>query len=49
MWNTTVIFSNKRLGQEKKRFIEKNIPFAVDYVKINERHVVQTWRHMQSE
>ena len=36
-------------GLQKKLFIEKNRFFSVDYVKINELHVVHTWRHMQSE
>ena len=36
-------------GLQKKLFIEKNRIFSVDYVKINELHVVHTWRHMQSE
>ena len=33
-------FSNKRLGQEKKDFIENFFFFAVDYIKINELHVL---------
>ena len=36
-------------GLQKKLFIEKNRFFSVDYVKINELHVVHIWRHMQSE
>ena len=35
-----VLYSN---GLQKKLFIE------VDYVKLNELHVVHTWRHMPSE
>ena len=41
--------SNKRHGLQKMLIIEKNRFFSVDYVKINELHVVHTWRHMQSE
>ena len=41
-----VLYSN---GLQKKLFIEKKKFFFVDYVKLNELHVVQTWRHMQSE
>ena len=41
-----LLYSN---GLQKKLFIEKNWFFSVDYVKINELHVVHTWRHMQSE
>ena len=41
-----VLYSN---GLQKNFFIEKNRFFSVDYVKINELHVVHTWRHMQSE
>ena len=36
-------------GLQKKLFIEKNRFFSGDYLKINELHVVHTWRHMQSE
>ena len=49
MWNTALVFSNKKHRLQKKLFIEKNSYFSVDYVKINELHVVHTWRHMQSE
>ena len=33
----------------EKLFIEKRNFFSVDYVKINELHVVHTWHHMQPE
>ena len=36
-------------GLQKKLFIEKNRYFSLDYVKINELHVLHTRRHMQSE
>ena len=36
-------------GLQKKLFIEKNRFFSGDYLKINELHVVHTWRHVQSE
>ena len=49
MWNTAFPFSNRSHGLEKKLFIEENSSFSVDYVKINELHVVHTWRHMQSD
>ena len=32
----------KKHGLQKKRFIEKNRLFSVEYVKINELHVVHT-------
>ena len=41
-----LFFSNKRHGLQKKTLYRF---FSVDYVKINELHVVHTWRHMQSE
>ena len=41
-----LFFSNKRHGLQKKTIYRF---FSVDYVKINELHVVHTWRHMQSE
>ena len=33
-------FSNKGYNLQKKRF-------SIDYVKVDELHVVNTWRHMQ--
>ena len=33
----------------EKVLYRKKFFFSVDYVKINELHVVQTWRHMQYE
>ena len=40
MVNAAFIFPNK--SHQKKLFIEKNSIFSVDYVKINELHVVFT-------
>ena len=33
----------------KKLFTEKNRFFPGEHVKINQLHVVHTWRHMQPE
>ena len=42
-------FSNKNHGVQNKPLYRKRGFFAVDYVKIIELHIVNTWRHMQSE
>ena len=44
-----VFFLIRTIVYRKKRFIEKNSFFAVDYVKIIELYIVHTWRHIQSE
>ena len=33
----------------RKNYLQKKIDFSADCVNINEIHVVQKWRHMQSE
>ena len=42
--NTTLIFSNKNHGQQKKTLYRKKnrFFFSIDYVKIIELHVVHT-------
>ena len=45
MWNTALIFSNKRHGLRKKLFIEENKIFSVDYVKIIELLVTHKTSH----
>ena len=44
MRNTGLIFSNKNHGLQKKNLFF----FSVDYVKIIELHIVNSWRHRQS-
>ena len=46
MWNTTIIFSNKNHGLQKKT-LQKILFFEVGYAKIIELHILPTWRHMQ--
>ena len=43
-----VYMAHFKRSTEKVLYRKKNF-FSVDYVKINELHVVQTWRHMQYE
>ena len=42
MWDTVLIFSNKKHGLQKKTLYRKSSFFAEDYVKIIELHIVHT-------
>ena len=42
MWDTAIIFTNKKHGLQKKNLYRKSIFFAENYVKIIELHIVRT-------